>query len=108
MFEVRLGRAPGWRVVAPSPPDDVTPEQVRQAVGSSPHAVAAVELSAVFLNRRPGGDIQEWRTLDQELEAAGGRGVLRPGRLRELGNQGLDGRGTDPASNSREWPCEPR
>ena len=79
MFEVRLGRAPGWRVVAPSPPDDVTPEQVRQAVGSSPHTVAAVELSAVFLNRRPGGNIQEWRTLDQELEAAGIAVYFAPG-----------------------------
>ena len=79
MFEVRLGRAPGWRVVAPSPPEDVTPDQVRQAVAGFSDTVSAVELSAAFLYRRTGSDVGEWRRLDQELEAAGIDVYFAPG-----------------------------
>ena len=64
--------------MAPSPPDDVTPDLVRQAVGGSPGAVA-VELSAVFLDRRPGSDMREWWRLDQELESEGIAVYFAPG-----------------------------
>ena len=77
MFEPRLGHL-SWHVVAPSPPDDVTPDLVRQAVAGSPGAVA-VELSAAFLDRRPGSDIREWRRLDQELESKGIAVYFAPG-----------------------------
>ena len=78
MFEPRLGHL-SWRVVAPSPPDDVTPGQVCQAVVGSSDTVSAVELSAVFLSRRIGSDLGEWRRLDQELEAAGIDVYFAPG-----------------------------
>ena len=77
VFEPRLGHL-SWHVVAPSPPDDVTPDLVRQAVAGSPGAVA-VELSAAFLHRRPGSDIGEWRRLDQELESEGIAVYFAPG-----------------------------
>ena len=77
MFEPRLGHL-SWHVVAPSPPDDVTPDLVRQAVAGSPGTVA-VELSAAFLDRRPGSDIGEWRRLDQELESEGIAVYFAPG-----------------------------
>ena len=77
MFEPRLGHL-SWHVVAPSPPDDVTPDLVRQAVAGSPGAVA-VELSAAFLHRRPGSDVGAWRRLDQELESEGIAVYFAPG-----------------------------
>ena len=77
VFEPRLGHL-SWHVVAPSPPDDVTPDLVRQAVAGSPGTVA-VELSAAFLDRRPGSDIGEWRRLDQELESEGIAVYFAPG-----------------------------
>ena len=77
MFEPRIGRL-SWSVLAPSPPDDVTPDQVRQAVAGSPGAVA-VELSAAFLHRRPGSDVGDWRRLDQELESEGIAVYFAPG-----------------------------
>ena len=77
MFEPRIGRL-SWSVLAPSPPDDVTPDLVRQAVAGAPGAVA-VELSAVFLDRRPGSDVGEWRRLDQELESEGIAVYFAPG-----------------------------
>ena len=87
MFEPRLGHL-SWHVVAPSPPDDVTPDLVRQVVAGSPGAVA-VELSAAFLHRRPGSDIGEWRRLDQELESEGDRGLFRAGGRGGVGDQGF-------------------
>ena len=77
VFEPRLGHL-SWHVVAPSPPDDVTPDLVRQAVAGSPGAVA-VELSAAFLHRRPGSDVGAWRRLDQELESEGIAVYFAPG-----------------------------
>ncbi len=78
VFEPRIGHL-SWRVVAPSPPDDVTPGQVRQAVAGSSDTVSAVELSAAFLSRRTGSDVGEWRRLDQELEATGIDVYFAPG-----------------------------
>ena len=77
VFEPRLGHL-SWHVVAPSPPDDVTPDLVRQAVACSPGTVA-VELSAAFLHRRPGSDVGDWRRLDQELESEGVEVYFAPG-----------------------------
>ena len=77
MFEPRIGRL-SWSVLAPSPPDDVTPDLVRQLVAGFPGTVA-VELSAAFLDRRPGSDIREWRRLDQELESEGVAVYFAPG-----------------------------
>ena len=77
MFEPRIGRL-SWSVLAPSPPDDVTPDLVRQAVAGSPGAVA-VELSAAFLDRRPGSYMGDWRRLDQELESEGIAVYFAPG-----------------------------
>ena len=59
-----------WRVPAPSPPDNVTPDQVREYVAVHPGA-RAVELSGAFLNRRPGHSVEDWRKLHGELEEAG-------------------------------------
>ena len=56
----------------------MTPDLVRQAVAGSPGAVA-VELSAAFLDRRPGSDVVEWRRLDQELESEGVAVYFAPG-----------------------------
>ena len=77
VFEPRIGRL-SWSVLAPSPPDDVTPDLVRQTVAGSPGTVA-VELSAAFLDRRPGNDVGEWRRLDQELESEGVAVYFAPG-----------------------------
>ena len=79
MFESRVGPSLPWYVVAPSPPDDVTPDQVFQCVAGLAEKVTAVELSAAFLTRRPGSDVGAWRQLDQELETAGIEVYFVPG-----------------------------
>ena len=78
MFEVRTGPFLPWRVSAPAPPDDVTPDQVRRFVAEHPDA-RAVELSAAFLRHRPGSGLVEWERLDRELEDAGIPVYFAPG-----------------------------
>ena len=70
MFQARRPAFLPWRTVAPSPPRDVMPDQVREAVASRPEA-SALELSTAFLHRRPGSDVEAWRRLDRELEESG-------------------------------------
>ena len=65
-------------MLAPSPPEDVTPDQVRGFLTGNTEA-RAVELSAAFLTRRPGSDVGAWRRLDQELEEAGIDVYFAPG-----------------------------
>ena len=60
MFEQRRSPFLPWHILAPSPPQDVTPDQVRQYIASRPETTT-VELSSVFCRGaraatpRPGG-----------------------------------------------------
>ena len=70
MLEVRKPLFLSARVIAPSPPDDVAPDLALE-IAAANNGTRAVELSAAFLTRRPGNDVELSRHLDQELEGQG-------------------------------------